>query len=131
MSLSPFDVMKMCFTKKPHLSNEELSGYSQWMMGKIMSNDQSLVFLACELSKPMDDRMHYDCLYHGLPEIDNKGKGKYIPWNCTKPKKEQEIQYLMEHFQVNQTTAKMYHELISKEEMQYIIFFFENRGVKK
>jgi hypothetical protein len=126
VALSPFDTMKLCFSKERYLSSDELKGYTQWLMNKQISCDQQLVFLAAELNVPLDNKLHYDCLYYGLP----KGK-KYIPWLCSKPKKETEIQYLMEHFKVDQTTAKMYREIISEDEMTKIIDFNEKRGIKK
>ena len=130
MSLSPFDMMKNCFVKDKYLTDDELQGYTQWMMNKIISCDSTLCYLSFELSKPMTDRQHYDCLYHGLPHIDNKGKGKFIQYLCSKPKKEQEVLYLMDYFQVGQSTAKNYREIISDDEMKKIIDFNVNRGIK-
>ena len=131
MSLSPFDTMNLCFTKTKYFSDEDFQGYTQWIMNKILSNDQTLCYLACELSKNISDRMHYDVLYYGLATVNNKGKGKFIPWLCAKPKKEQEILYLMEYYNCNQTDAKMYREIISEEEMKKIVDFNVNRGVVK
>ena len=127
MALSPFDTMKLCFTKDKYLSDEELQGYAQWMMNKQLSCDQTLVFLAHELNKPMSDRMHYDCLYHGLPKMAKK----YIPYLAKKPKEEKEIQYISEYYKVDLSTAKVYHTLLSREELDYIVEFNEKRGVLK
>ena len=136
MALSPFEIVDNIFVKEHYLTLEEREGYSKWMVNKILSNDPTLLFLAQELNKPIDDTLHYDCLWYGLPKStykdkSGKVKGKYIQYLSKKPKEETEVNYLSEFFRVDVATAKMYHQLIDESEMKSIVEFFENRGVLK
>lgn len=128
MSLSPFDITKLLFTKDRKLTDEELEkDYSQWMINKILSCDQRLAIIVNELNKSLTNRMHYDFLYHVLPKSSNK----YIPYLCKKPKEEKEINHISEYYSVNQSTAKLYHSLLSEEELKKINDFFDKRGLCK
>lgn len=124
MSLTPFDYVK-CINAKEYPSSFE--GYSQWMVNKVFSCHSEYYVLATEMSKQMSDREHFDFYYYLLP----KNPKLYIPYLCKKEKTEKDIQYLMEYYQINQTTAKQYLKLISDEDMKTVRGYFENRGLKK
>jgi hypothetical protein len=128
LSYSPFDIMKLCFTKEHYLSDEELQGYSQFMMNKILSCDDKLCYLAASLNTPMTDRAHFDCLFYGLVKL---AKPKYIPYLAAKPKVEKEIGYVSEFFSIDRNVAKQYLELMNEEEKKKIIDYFEKRGKLK
>lgn len=134
MSLSPFDVSKNILTKERHLNDDELKGYSAWMVNKIFSCHEQYVFISNALSRcgmfdgvsRVTDQMNYDCFYYMIP----KNMKLYIPYNAKKHKAEKEIQYIMEYYQCNQSNACTFHKLMSPEEQKRINEFFENRGVK-
>jgi hypothetical protein len=134
MSLSPFDVSKNLLNKDIHFTNDDLKGYSAWMVNKIFSCHEQYAFIANALSRcgindgvsRVTDRMNYDCYFYLIP----KNPKLYIPYSAKKPKAEKEIQYIMEYYQCNQNDAKTYHKLMSEADMKAITEYFENRGVK-
>lgn len=124
MAISPFDVMKLIFSKEKYLTDDELKGYSQWMINKILSQDSAFVFLADELNKPMTNRMHYDTLYYGIP----KSK-KYIKWIISKKTtQEKDVKYFQEFYLLDIDTAERFVMLASDAEKERIRKYFENRG---
>ena len=126
-SFSPFDIMKLCFNKERYLTDQELEGYSQWMMNKILSCHDLFCNAALLLNIPMTDRMHYDCLYHGLPKIDKM----YIPYLAKKQAVEKDILNICEFYSVSYNVAKLYLELMSDEEKTQIKNFCEKKGKLK
>lgn len=125
--VSPFEAVKTIFNKQ-RLTEEEISGCSKWMLNKIMSCDKQLGLIANELNNEfVTPKMVYDCYFYGLAPVPNK----YIPYNAKKAAVEKEMRYIMEFYQVNQNVAKQYQKLISPEEKQTVIDFFEKRGTKK
>lgn len=128
MSISPFDFMKNILSKEKRYSHEEVvNEFNLFMVNRIFSNDQQLILIANELNKKgITNQMGYDCYFYGIP----KSK-RFIQYNSKKEKTDKHIQYLMEYYQCNLTTAKQYMNLISDEEKLYIVDFFEKRGTKK
>lgn len=101
--------------------------YSQFMVNRVFSCDQQLLFLANELNKQgFTNKMHHDFLYHVIP----KGK-RWIKYSAKKAKVEKELEYIMKYFGCNIQIAKSYYKLLSKDELKEIKDFFEKRGKVK
>lgn len=123
-----FDMVSVILEKKPKPTDEEIKKHcNQYMINMMLSCDAQLAGIAHEMSKlNINNNMYFDCLYNGIPKCK-----KYIKWNATKAKKEQDILYLMEHFSCTQSLAKQYVKLIEKDEMDEIRDYFTKRGVLK
>jgi hypothetical protein len=126
--VTPFDISKNILKKETKLSSEVIDkDGNPWMLNRIMSNDEKYCILATELNHVgYTNKMVYDFYYHGLVKTN-----KYIPYNSKKATVDTEIKYLMDYYKCSQATAKQYLVLISKEEKQMIVDFFEKRGSKK
>jgi len=125
--MTPFDIVKNIQSKDRVLTDQEISDYfNSFMVNRIFSNDQSIVHLANELNKSgFTSKMVYDCYFYGLPKMK-----KYIPYNSKREKADKEIQYIMDFYKCNLTTAKQYASLISDEEKTMIVEYNEKRGSK-
>jgi exonuclease III len=123
-----FDIVSIILEKKPYPSDEDIQKHcNPYMVGTMLSCDPQLVEIAYEMSKlKISNKMYFDCLYNGIPKCK-----KYIKWNANKAKKEQNIKYLIDYFKVSPEIAKQYVGIIAENEMQFIISFFEKRGVAK
>jgi hypothetical protein len=120
-----FDIVSIILEKKPIPSNEVIQKHcNTFMISQMLSCDIQFTGIAHEMAKlKISNKMYFDCLYYGIPKCK-----KYIKWNATKAKKEQNIQYLMDYFGCSQLTAKAYEQLIDAKELNDIREFFENRG---
>lgn len=120
-----FDIVNILLEKKPYPCDDDIKKYcNQYMVNSMLSCDPQFAEIAHKMAQlKITNKMYFDCLYHGLPKCK-----KFIKWNATKAKKEQDIQYLMEYYGISQTKAKSYVQLIQKEELQFIRESFENRG---
>jgi len=107
---------------------EDLSGYSAWMINRFMVADASYVPVIAEINSTynLTDRMHFDLLYYAFPKTN-----KFLRYNMKKEKSEKEMKYLMQYYNIDLQRAKTYAQLISKEEFDSIIEYFENRGANK
>lgn len=123
-----FDIVNVILEKKPYPSDEDIQKHcNQYMINSMLSCDVQLADIAHEMSKiKVTNKMYFDCLYNGIPKCK-----KFIKWNATKAKKEQDIQYLIEYFGVSQTIAKSYVQLIEESELQEIRDFYEKVGIIK
>lgn len=123
-----FDIVSIILEKKPYPTDEEIQKHcNQFMICSMMSCDAQLAGIAHEMSKmKISNKMFFDCLYNGIPKCK-----KYIKWNATKTKKEQNILYLMQYFNCSQANAKSYIQLIEKYELDHIVGIYENRGKVK
>jgi hypothetical protein len=121
-----FDLINIILEKKPYPSDEDIKKHcNPYMLNLTFSNDQQLAGIAHEMSKyRISNKMYFDCMYHGIPKCK-----KFIKFNSTKAKKEQDIVYMMEHFGVSLSIAKDYIKLIDETELQEIRDFYEKRGV--
>ena len=128
MALNPFDVVKNILRKETRYSDEVIQKeYPLYMINKILSNDSELMVIANLMNENcLTNKMHYDCLYYGIPKTN-----KFIKYHIKKEAPIEEIRYLVEFFQVNTDIAKSYFERISEEEKKMIIEFYKNRGEKK
>lgn len=119
-----FDIVNAILEKK-QVSREDIQAQcNQYMVGSMLSCDASFAEIAHELAKlKLTNKMYYDCLYHGLPKIK-----KFIKWNASKAKKEQNIMYLMDYFKCSQNTAKEYESLIEPKELEQIVEHYKTRG---
>lgn len=106
-------------------TDEELKGYSQWMVARFLISEPLYAPVIAELNSSyiLSDRMHYDFLYHALPKMN-----KFLKYNMKKEESEKNLKYLMEYFNVGLQQAKKYATLISTEEFDSIIEHFEHRG---
>lgn len=104
---------------------KELPSYSQWMLNRFFSSESTYIPVISYINSKctLTDRMHFDLLFYGLPKTN-----KYLKYNMKKEAKEKHIHYLMEYFNIDIQRAKTYSQLISQEEQEKIIEFFENRG---
>lgn len=125
--MNPFDFLNIFFEKKKYPSNEEIEkDLNQYILNMTFSCDQQLATLAHELTKlKLTNKMYFDLLYYSMPKCK-----KFIKYNASKPKKLQDIQYLMEYYKCSQQTAKEYHDIISEDDMKLIRDVYEKRGLK-
>lgn len=125
--MTPFELVKNLQSKDKYLEDDELQGYSKWMVNKILACDPQLVHLIAEINT-MDctPREHYDICWYAVP----KSK-KFIQYLLKKPKAEKDIVHLMTYFGCSQAVAKQYLELITPDELKYIVDVYEKQGVKK
>jgi hypothetical protein len=120
--------MKKCNSKDGYPSEQEMEGYSRWMMNKYASCNQQIALIANELNNEfVTDKMNFDVYYYALP----KNPKKYIPYNAKKAAVEKEMRYIMDFYKVNQNVAKQYQKLIGDDEKAKIVEYFEKRGAKK
>lgn len=126
--MTPFDITKHILSKDKMLTDEEVeSHFNLFMTNRIFSNDQQFIHLANEMNKKgYTKKMAFDCYFYGVPKTK-----RYIPYNSKKEKKDKQLEYMIQFYQCSLQTAKQYMELISDEDKQYIIDYFEKRGVKK
>lgn len=157
MALSPFNTVELLFSKAKYLSDRELKDYSQWMINIILSNDPMYCFLAQELNKEMSNRMHFDCLFYGLPKKTPRCKCKsesyklveqdgdlihicskcgkkiyvyFIQFNSKKFNVENEIKFISDFYNVNEFDAMQMANIISEEELKRISQFYERKDGK-
>lgn len=125
--MTPFDFLNILFEKKQIPSDEDIEKYcNQYVINMTLSCDKQFTEIAHEMSKlKLTNKMYFECLYYGLP----KGK-RFIKYNASKAKKEQDIQYLMQYYSCSQQTAKEYIQVISDKDMKNVREYFENRGPK-
>jgi hypothetical protein len=121
-----FDIIN-CLFEKNRPTNEEIEKHTtQWMVANLLSCDLALVPVAEIITK--SKMSNYECfefLWHILPK-----QKKFIKYNATKAKEDQDVQYIINFYKCSQKDARSYRELISKDEMKKITEFFENRGKK-
>lgn len=102
-------------------------GFNTFMINRVLSCDQSLVLVANEANRPgFTKKMTRDLYFHGLPKIN-----RFIKYSAKKQKADTEMKYLMDYFGVNMSTAKDMLELISHDELDHIVEYYEKRGAKK
>lgn len=120
-----FDIVSIILEKKPIPSDEDIQKHcNQFMICSMLSCDVQLAGIAHQMSMmKVSNKMFFDCLYNGIPKCK-----KYIKWNATKAKKEEQVTYLMRYFNCSQSNAKLYIQLIEKSELEYITKIYENRG---
>lgn len=125
--MKPFDFLNVFFEKKTIPTPEEIhKDCNQYIINMTLSCDKLFAGIAHEMSKlKISNKMYFDCLYHGLP----KGK-RFIKYNASKAKKDQDISYLMDYYNCSQQVAKEYSHLIDESEMKQIREFYEKRGLK-
>ena len=123
-----FDFLNIFFEKKEIPTQEEIDKHcNQYMLNQTLSCDMQLAELAHEMSKlKISNKEYFDCLYYGLP----KGK-RYIKYNASKTKQDENIQNIMTYYNCSQQTAKEYSHLIDDKEMKYINDLYEYRGIHK
>jgi hypothetical protein len=120
-----FGIVNVILEKKPYPTDEDIKKHcNQYMVGTMLSCDIQFTGIAHKMAQmKISNKMYFDCLYHGLTKCK-----RFIKWNATKAKKEQDIQYLMEYYGISQSNAKTYEQLIDKDELTFIRDYFEKRG---
>ncbi|NCP97677.1 hypothetical protein GW796_05480 [archaeon] len=124
-----FDYLKSLTNKKiKYESEEDFKGYSQWMINRYLSTIDSLLPIVSEINREyiISDKAHYNLFFTIIPKSNS-----YLKYNFKKEKNDKEIEYLMNYFNCDFHLAKTYSELISKEEFEKIISFYEDRGYKQ
>lgn len=97
-----------------------------FIINRLFSCDQSLALVANEVNRNgFTKRMIFDLYFYGVPKCN-----KFISYNAKKAKAEKELQYIMEYYKCNMTTAKDYQVLLSEDDRDKIIEYFEKRGRK-
>ncbi len=122
---TPFDLIKSINTKD---YQEDIKAFSPHLTAMIYSTDKKYCFLANSFklgSHKLPDRAFYDFYYYA---IKPNNKWRKYPKSAKNAK---ELTYLQEYFMIDEHSAKMYLELISKEELKKIKRYFEERGFKK
>lgn len=111
--------------KKTYLT--DLSGYSQFMINRLLSSDQQYVPIISEVNSTykLTDKMHYDLMYYAFPK-----SSKFFKYNMKKEAQEKNLQYVMDWFKVDSQIAKSYIQLMDEKELDQIISYFEDRGSK-
>lgn len=124
-----FDYIKSFTNKKVKYStDEDFKGYSQWMINRFLSTDDSLLPVIAEINTEyiLSDKAHYNLFYNIIPK-----SSKFFKYDYKKEKSDVELGYMMEYFKCDTHLAKTYSELISKEEYDTIISFYTERGFGK
>lgn len=123
-----FDIVNIIFQKKSIPSEEDINKHcNQYMINQLLSCDSQLVSLAFEMSKlKISNKEYFNCLYYGLPNTK-----KFIKYNASKVKEDEDIIYIMQHFNCTKEVAKDYIKLIDKNELKEIINFYTKRGIIK
>ena len=123
-----FDIMNVIMKKQPIPSDEDIQKHcNQWMLNMYMSCDMTLAPLAAELAKyNITNKQYFDLLYNAIPK-----NNKFIKWEASKAKKEQDIKYIMEYFGCSYQIAKQYNGIMDDAEIKTIREGFENRGMRK
>lgn len=124
-----FDFLKRLVNKKslPETQEgEELDGFSPFMINRFMSCEMNFVQLSNAMNtNGLTKEMVFDFYDHTIPKNNT-----FIKYNAKKEKAEKHLKYVMDWYTCNIQTAKQYMRLISEDEMQEIIDFFEKRGRK-
>lgn len=124
---SLFDFLGSINNKKVYYkSDEELKGYSIWMVNRFLMSEPLYAPVIAELNSSyiLTDRMHYDFLFHALPKTN-----KFMKYGMKSEKKEEVILNVMQYFNVDLRRAKTYMALISEEELESILDFYGKRGL--
>jgi len=125
--LTPFDIVRNILRKETKLCDEVVDKLPSYMITKIISNDEQLVFYANIINRSnISNKMVYNFYYFGIPKTF-----KNISYNSKKLVIDKEIRYLMEYYRCNKNTASDYYKLLPKEDIKEIIEYYENRGVKQ
>lgn len=123
-----FDIFN-CITSKQRPTDEEIDSFTnQWMINLLMSSDLSLAPLAFEMSKmKVTNRQYYEVLDRFIPKCK-----KYIRWNATKAKKEEETLILMQHFGCCLQNARQHAIIMDEAELKGIISSYRDleRGLE-
>jgi len=123
-----FDYLKRLTNKELLEESQEQfeKDYSPYMVNRFFSCDKRLLMVAKEMNRSgITKQMHFDFLDTVVPK-----KRKFLKYNLKKAKLDKERQYISEFYQVNAQRAKEYYRLMSEDDMQEIINFFEKRGKK-
>lgn len=117
-----------CIFKKNRPTPEEISKHTnQWMLNMMLSCDLTMAPIAHELSKfKMTNEDYFEFLWTAIPKCN-----KFIKYNASKMKKEQDAHRIMEYYGCNYQHAKTYVQLIEDSEMVQINDYFDKRGIKK
>lgn len=102
--------------------------YSPFIMNRLFSCDMQTILLANEMNMNYGytKKMHFDFMMTTVRKTN-----KFIKYEAKKEKKDKELQYIMEFYGCNSEVAKQYHGLISEADLDKIVEYYENRGVKK
>lgn len=103
--LSPFDFVKMINQKTAYPSDEDFSGYSQYIINKALSQFKDTLFYANELNGltgyRLDNKMHFDFYYQGI----DKGN-RYSKWEKRSIEQDQKIRMLKELYNYSTYRAR-------------------------
>jgi hypothetical protein len=122
-----FDILSAVFKKEMPTEEEVELHTNVWMLLSLMSCDEQLAPLAFELSKlKMTKREFFTVLYNVIPKCK-----KYVRWNATKAKKEEEALILMQHFGCSLRSARQYAVIMDAAELTKIVSAYKDRGLRK
>lgn len=123
--MNPFDYIKSINSKEIYY--EDLKEFSLWLTGKLFSAHKDFVFAANIINQLNVNKLPkmalYDFFYYVIPK--NRQWIKYPKSESTM----KHIKYVMGWFGCDETVAKQYLKVISKEELTKIKDYNEKRGV--
>lgn len=112
-SISPFDFISSINDKKYLMVDPEIEKqYSSFVINKGFSQFVDSILFAAEMNKMahMPAQMQYDFLYHSI----RKGK-RFSKW--AKNAKEEDLQLIIDYYQVNKHHAVRIAEMLTEEEI--------------
>lgn len=124
-----FDFVGSISETKQYIFDEDTkSVYNAFMINKAMMQHLDTILLANETNKlqGLTDEMHHDFLFYAVDP-----KKRYGKWAKKQDKDHQDvIQYLQDHYQINNERALEYLKLLPDEEIDNIETKLKNKGGK-
>jgi hypothetical protein len=125
--MSPFEIMKWIETKqRPQNAIDERDGYNPFIINKGFSYFPDLIFFANEMNKGSnfnsDPLLQFNFYYHLLP----RRKPRFEKW--VKPKKEEELNIIMEYYSYSREKAKQVMGIIDNKQLKLMEKELEKGG---
>jgi hypothetical protein len=126
---TPYNIMKSSVDRMITPSVEEIKKINSFFLTRYISNDPASIYIAnalnCMSKIPMEAQ--YNFVLHSTLD-----KVAFINY----PKKERlvsdkDIQIIMEHFKISETTAKDYVKILGIEKTKEILSYYEKIKTKK
>jgi hypothetical protein len=110
--MSPFDFVNSINDKKYILNEDNENDFNSYMVNKAFSLFPDTILLVNEANRlGLTGKMHYDFLFHVLSK-----RKRFAKW----PKEENndDIEFIMNHFEVTSVKAKEYLSILSDIELE-------------
>ena len=124
-----FDFVGSISEKKNYLYNDDTKTvYNAFMINKAMMQHLDTILLANEANKMqgLSDEMHHDFLFYAI-----EPKRRYGKWAKKQEADRQDvINYLQEHYHINNERALEYLNLLPEEDIEHIETKLKRKGGK-